>query len=412
MHTLRVHEVLNPNGVLCDDRIRWNDGVKLFGARRELLFLACSTKTMNPAWDVVVGFNPRAHLFEEIRHVFLMAETLLAQADAKSLEGQVGVLGNSVETSQEGVDSNELTLILRASVMYLFGTLCAILPERDERKLEHAFDYLASVSQQKDELLPLMVENFLGKDFRVVYETLCDDYYYQRSEQLNRRREWLYQAEKVLTEACTRPLNVAWKSSLSSQLYVNGVPTVSRPAGTSIFLPIFSTNRFIASQNCWNVEALCSELVQAGCSEFVLFDCFHDRLRWVERVSKNRQTQRMEAVRQDPLRSHSFFDSRAGRARLLLLSADSLNYLERLLKTTSIAQFSIPVQEALDTALEMGRMRRTLGLGPDPALDVLNLYRALAGEHESLKGDSSDIPTLERIFAPHETEEQIFSFSG
>jgi hypothetical protein len=411
MRNLRVHEVLNPNGILGDDRIRWTDGVHIIGSRRELLYLACSTKTMNPSWDVVVGFNPRAHLFDEVRHIFLMAEKLLSHADAASEEGHVGGMGGEKTGSEHGFNPNELVLTLRATVMYLFGALCAVLPERDERRMEKAFDYLSSVSQQKDELLPIMVESFLGKEFRTVYETLCDDYYYRRSEKQVERREWLYQAEKVLSDACMRPFNVAWKMSLSSPLYVNGGSTLRRPSGTALFLPMFSTNRIASGQSLWNLDDTCSELAHDGCTDFVFYDCFHERLRWVERLSKSRQAKRMAAVKVDPLRSQSFFDSRAGRARVLLLSDASLDFVESLLNTVSIAQFSIPVQEILDTALEVGHMRRSFQLGPDPVFDLLALHRALAGPKDKLRGDASDVPKLETLLATLDGEQKCFSFA-
>jgi hypothetical protein len=78
------------------------------------------------------------------------------------------------------------------------------------------------------------------------------------------------------------------------------------------------------------------------------------------------------------LRLQSVLESRSGRHRIVILSAQTLDFLDSLSKSKLFSSLSIPMQEIIQTALELDSVRRKDQWGEPPSFDFVNLVEAVA----------------------------------
>ena len=378
MWQLKSLDVLNPSGLVVRDEIEWKNGVHFYGPHRESLFLGVCRKTLNPELHIEFNFNPRAQLFCGIGNIFRMTEKLLELSASEPDDAKIGSwLGGGHNSMGGNIHADNLLIILRAEVLYLFGTICALSSEVTANKLRLFCDHLAAANAQSDELIPLLVEHVLGRELRTIFENLCGQYYFQSSQRQAQRRESLFNAERVLSDLCSQPLKVTWNSQQKASMCARGVEGNGIDSDAcAVFLPFVSSNSDSEVQQ--PPSETCAQLLQAGVQKFFYVDSFVEQLRWVERLSIARQVVRMNAVREDPLRSQSFFDARSGRSRILVLSDESLLRLEKFLKNNKIADFSLSIQEKIETAFELRDIRSASNLKLSPQFDLILLAHELS----------------------------------
>lgn len=378
MWQLKSLDVVNPSGLVVRDEIDWKNGVNFYGPHRESLFLGVCRKTLNPDQHCEFNFNPRAQLFRAIENIFRISEQLLESSSSEPDNGKIGSLQGFGQNSLSGnIHADNLLIILRAEVLYLFGTICALSSAVTESKMLLFCDHLAAANTQSDELIPLLVEHVLGRELRIIFENLCGQYYFQSFSRQAQRRESLFHAERILSDLCSQPWNAAWNCQQKPSMRVgrlegNGIDSDA----CAVFLP------FVSSCSDSDVQQpqsdTCAQLLQAGVQKFFYVDSFVEQLRWVERLSIARQVVRMTAVREDPLRSQSFFDARSGRSRILVLSDQSLLRLRELLKKYRITDFSLSIQEKIETAFELQEIRLASNLKISPQFDPILLAYELS----------------------------------
>lgn len=377
MWTLRSVEVLNPTGIVACESLSWEAGVRFFGSRRELLFVGVCQKALYPEYKVSLNFNPKAQLFQMLSNVLILAEKLLVLSANEPDDAKIGSWLRGAHVPIAGQrDADNMLLLLRAEVMYLFGSILAVSGEHSSAKLRDFFDHLASVNGQNDELLPRVVESVLGSEFRMIFENLCGKYYFQSADRQNKRKEWLIHAEHILTKFCSQPLNLHFDAQQLEVMRVYPTTLKQRScAEMAVFLPFCSSQ--VGSEQFFMVENLCQKLRTENVNQFVCVQSFHENLRWIEHLSLARQLVRLEAVKKDPLRSQSFFDARTGRDRLLLLSDEALSILKSVLDRNELTLFPLSIQEKIEAAVEVKQIRSRLQHSTDPQFDMFVLYYAL-----------------------------------
>ncbi|MBM3381655.1 MAG: hypothetical protein FJY29_04360 [Betaproteobacteria bacterium] len=377
MWNLRSLDVSNPTALVVCTGLDWGAGIYVYAPRREALFLGLCRKSLSPLSRVVFNFNPRAQLFRSLAKVFSISERLLDLTLNENDDAKIGAWLSGAPTSLGGQRNAEnLLVILRAEVMYLFGSVCAVVAQHNKQDYTRFFDYFAAVNGQRDELVPLIVETVLGKELRYIFENLCGQYYFQSSSRQQRRKEWLFQAERVLSELCAAPFEAEWdtKQLETLMVYSSADLNVASKLNQALFLPMCSSNS--EADTYPPLESSVALLLDKGATDFIYVNSFVEQLRWVERLAVSRQRARLDAVREDPLRSQSFFDARSGRSGVLILTDSTLNELENVLQAFPLTNFSLPVQETLETAFEVRAIRSAAGIPVSPQYDPFQLAQA------------------------------------
>lgn len=410
MWSLQSVEVINPTGLITCESLDWNHGVRFFGPHRELMFVGICKKVLSPEMDVVFNFNPRAQLFRTLSNVLNLSESLISLTDVETDEAKIGswLRGGHVPIAGRTFADN-LLVVLRAEVMYLFGTICAIHGRNSRDQLSKVFDHLASINGQNDELLPLMVETVMGSEFRRIFENLCGNYYFQSAQGKSKRREWLFHAEKLLTEICSQPLNVKWDLAQRETMHTKSLDSHPLSGDEScVFLPFCSSH--YEMEKTVSLPVVCTQLVSEGVRQFFCVESFHEQLRWVDHLSFARQEVRVNAVREDPLRRQSFFDARTGRQKILLLSDASLSFLRDLLEKHPIADFTMQNQDTIETAFEVNAIRERFERRIDPQFDQLILAKALfaAGRSKDEMELFLSVEGMQRVLESVRLEQGMF----
>jgi hypothetical protein len=378
MWTLRSLDVANPTALVVSNGLDWSAGIHIHAPRREALFLGLCRKSLVPESQVVFNFNPRAQLFRSLQCAFAISEKLLELTLNENDDAKIGAWLSGASTSLGGEqNAQNLLVILRAEVLYLFGSICAVVLQHRKQDYTRFVDYLAAISGQRDELIPLVVETVLGKELRDIFDNLCGQYYFQSSPAQQKRKQWLFEAERVLSELCAAPFESEWDAQQSETLVVKPISENNASASSSqaLFLSFCSSN--FSSEASRDVHTVVSSLLNTGVQEFIYVNSFVEQLRWVERLSISRQRSRIEAVREDPLRSQSFFDARSGRSGVLVLTDSTLDELESFLRIHPLTAFSLPLQESIETAFEVRSIRRACKIPVSPHYDPLQLAQAL-----------------------------------
>jgi hypothetical protein len=378
MWNFRCIDVSNPTGLVVCNGVDWASGVLLYAPRREALFLGMCRKSLEPTQRVVFNFNPRAQLFLSLQTVFSISERLLDLTLNESDDAKIGAWLSGAPASIGGQNNAEnLLVVLRAEVMYLFGTMCAVVAQHNKQDYTRFFDYFSAVNGQRDELLPVFVETVLGKELRSIFENLCGQYYFQSSSRQQKRKEWLFQAERVLGELCSSPFDAPWDAKQTATVHFHpaAAEEYSGVASQALFLPACSSNS--EADPCPSLDGVVASLLNSGVRHFIYVNSFVEQLRWVERLSVARQRTRIDAVRDDPLRSQSFFDARSGRSGVLILTDSTLNALDQVLRQHPLTTFSLSVQEKIETAFEVRAIRTAAGIAVSPHYDPVQVAQAL-----------------------------------
>lgn len=399
MWLLKKLEIQNPAGLLITPALDWRGRTYLFGPQRELLFIALSQLVLRPDCIVRLGFNPRAQMFMGLQSIFILAEKLLSLSAVESDESKIGALVSDHTSPAQELQISSVQKMLRAEVIMLVATISVSSSHLPRSEVLRVFEYLSSVNSQTDDLLPIMVEQTLGKDVREVFELLTSQILFYRTSSLAEVRRKLYDAERLLCSFVSAMKLPGWKSNQGAVLLVQqGSETDNSNA---VFVPYNSASGSSGeSRSVESVESICKSLLKGGVKRFYVVDTFVERLRWIERIATQRQRQRIEAVREDPLRVQGFFDARAGRNGFVVLSDRGHSKLHATVAELGLLNFDMDVQEMIATSLEISELRNSVPFFKDPRYDLVELAQSLIeaskGQHPQL--NFKNLETLSYLF--------------
>lgn len=399
MWQLKKLEIQNPAGLLITPELDWKGKTYLFGPQREILFIALSQRVLRPDSNVSLGFNPRAQMFMGLQSIFALAEKLLSLSAVESDESKIGALVSDHTSPAQELQISSVQKMLRAEVIMFVATISVSSTHLPRSEVLRVFEYLSSVNSQTDEMLPIMVEQALGKDVREVFELVTSQIFFYRTSSLAEVRHKLYDAERLLCSFVSAMKLPDWKSNQGAVLLVqHGAETDKNSA---VFVPYNSASGSNGeSRLVDSVESICKSLLQMGVMRFYVVDTFVERLRWIERIATQRQRHRIEAVRGDPLRAQGFFDARAGRNGFIVLSDRGYSKLHEAVAELGLLNFDMDVQEMIATSLEVSELRNSAPFFKDPRYDLVELAQSLIeaskGQHPQL--NFRNLETLSYLF--------------
>lgn len=374
MWNVKTLEIQNPAGLLIDSKLDWSGETFVFGPQREVLFIALSQGVLRPESRVSLGFNPRAQMFRSLQNIFTLAEKLLSMNSAHPDEGKIGAMVSNRELSPDDVmQISSVQKMIRAEVTLFLASVSVNSTHLSKAQILRMFEYLASVNSQTDEMLPIAIEQVLGRSARDVYELLTSHIFFYRASGLGEIRKKLYEAEHVLSGYVAAMRLPEWKNDQVAPAYV--LLDGSLKQRNAVFVPFSSSST--DTYNAHSLEEVCSFLLKNGVSCFYSVDSFVERLRWVERIAIRRQLNRLDAVRVDPLRAQAFFDARAGRNSFIVLSDQGHAILQQLVADFGLANFEMDVQEMIATSLEIYELRSSVSIFKDPWYDLIAIVKTL-----------------------------------
>jgi hypothetical protein len=381
---------MNPMGSLVGQHVRNVTHSYFHSSQRDALFLAAWKRAIDPSCSICLNFNPQAALQQSLQKIVQLAQALLENTTHHASDAKIGSLGNLSpgyvpETYPAHTEAAELEL--REEVLYFFGTLAGLTRNTGTAEKIRSFEYLATVVGQRDELLPMVVGEHLGESMRRNFEYLCSLHYFQSNHRQSGRFAKLYKVEMELQEHSFFDMPFESAAEQSSTLVCRKeTPNRNREDVSDhavIFLPsAFQAGDFSARDKL--LSALAHHL-SAGLREYYYVDSFHQRLRWMERLSRVRQAERREALRREPLRAQAVLDSRSGRQQIAILSPETLSFLELLVQARIFTEFPLPLQEILHTSVELDSVRQRGHWGMPIAFDFIVLCEALAAQSYQLQ---------------------------
>ncbi len=377
----KVVDVMNPMGVLVAEPIRSSSWVAVHGSMRDALFLCAWKKAIQPKTQVSLGFNPKAALQLGLNNMLQLALKVVGEPETRGSDSLIGSARGASRFSNAGPAASSVTndeMQLKEEVLYLFGIMAALGSSRTLTEKQQTFEYLSAVVGQKDELLGRAVGEHLGSSLRSVFDYLCSLHYFQSNIRQSTRFARLTEIEHEIQAYCEKIPEIPWNLQQNGALVFESPQTGGLASNHSavVFLP--SAYSF---SECANLDVVSGRIwrhLQAGQKQFYFADSFHLRLRWMERLCESRQIARLEALRADPLRLQSVLESRSGRHRITILSTPTLNFLDSLSKSKLFSTLSIPMQEVIQTALELDVVRRKDQWGDPPCFDFVNLVESVA----------------------------------
>jgi len=370
---------LNPVGVLLLEPLNWHKGGLFYAPRREALFTALCLRAVHPKLNITLNFHPRAELFACISRIMRDANLLLNLNVQHAHDPRVGPIDKRYSAADFRFDNHNAEYLKaknRAEVIYLFGALAANTTRITNVDLARTYDYLASVFEQTDEMLPMAAEFALGQEFRTYFERLWRQEHYVTDTRLEKSRSLLFEAERYLTELCSVPIDLNYDPSSMHTLKVVGKDVNLKAEEQSVvFLPYPCTSDEIAKGI--NLTEHCRLLLQQGYSSFYIVQPFNETLRWIDMLARHRHKQRLSAVEEDPLRSQGVLDARNGHHKVVLLAEEGIQCLQSLKENEGFAEVSLSTQEMIATAIEVAQLRKALGCQVDPQFDLLTVSSAL-----------------------------------
>ncbi|MEY2986844.1 MAG: hypothetical protein RJB13_365, partial [Pseudomonadota bacterium] len=310
MWKVKTLEIQNPAGLLVDSHLDWSGETYLFGPQREILFIALSQFVLRPKVVVSLGFNPRAQMFRSLQNIFSLAEKILNLNANCASDSMIGaIVSGELERPKNELQTSSIQKMLRAEVTLFLASVSVDSSHLSEDELLRIFEYLASVNSQTDEMLPIVLEQILGRKVRSIFELLTSEIFFYRASGLKEMRQKLYEAERTLSVYIVNMRLPDWKSEQIAPAHLS-LKTPSN-APKAVFIPFSSSGT--DSKASESVEEICSYLRGRGVDSFYIVESFVERLRWIERIAVRRQLDRLNSVRADPLRAQAFFDARAGR---------------------------------------------------------------------------------------------------
>jgi len=397
MWQLKTLEIQNPAGLSIEPKFDWLGETHVFGPHREVLFTALTQQLLRPNCQVCLGFNPRAQMFRSLQNILKHAEMVLELAYGHQRESKIGaVVADRSSTPDDDFHSSSIQKMLRAETILFLACVSVNSSLLTESEVLRVFEYLSSVNTQTDEMLPSMVEQALGREARKIYELLTSQIFFFRSSKLPEMRREIYDAEHTLSRYISTMELPYWNSDQVAPARI--VLDSSPNRKNAVFVPYSSSSSDIGTFD--SMIKVCSFLLKSGVETFYVVDSFVERLRWVERIAARRQTERLDAVRADPLRAQAFFDARAGRNSFILLSNQGHSILQKALTEFELVRFEMDVQEMIATSIEIVEMRNSVSIFKDPLYDLIVLANALTEASQDVKSKNAliDADTIRKIF--------------
>jgi hypothetical protein len=374
MWKVKTLEIQNPAGLLVDSHLDWSGETYLFGPQREILFIALSQFVLRPKVVVSLGFNPRAQMFRSLQNIFSLAEKILNLNANCASDSMIGaIVSGELERPKNELQTSSIQKMLRAEVTLFLASVSVDSSHLSEDELLRIFEYLASVNSQTDEMLPIVLEQILGRKVRSIFELLTSDIFFYRASGLKEMRQKLYEAERTLSVYIVNMRLPDWKSEQIAPAHLS-LKTPSN-APKAVFIPFSSSGT--DSKTSESVEEICLYLRGRGVDSFYIVESFVERLRWIERIAVRRQLDRLNSVRADPLRAQAFFDARAGRNGFIVLSDKGHAILQKAIADFGLVNFEMDVQEMVATSLEIYELRNSVSIFKDPWYDLVVLAQAL-----------------------------------
>lgn len=377
----RTMDVMNPMGVLVAAPLFDLPVMCFEGSRRDSLFLASWNQAIAPQVQMSLNFDSRVELQVGLSQIVILAQEILQQSSNEMEAALIGSMRPWRHFQQtSGLHGNSHEVVeqrLREEVLYFFGTLVALTTSQPLFKRIQSYEYLATVVGQKDELLPMIVGEHLGEKARSDFEFLCSLHYFQSNSRLSLRLERVSAIEQALQERLSVLSRLPLRAAQSAALCLEKATKLNQEHSSQavVFLPSAMNPK--TSDVHQDFSERLNQFLSAGIDEFFFVDSFHNRLRWLERLAMARQVQRLEALRRDPLRAQSIFESRSGRQRMNVLSASSIDLLKAVRSSPRFSSLSIAMQEIIQTALEIDEIRVTGRWGSAPTVDFVVLLDRL-----------------------------------